>query len=115
MARRLLQTVATHKGYYLSQDLMRRGEHARAAVALSVATDAWPETPNLWYNLACARARSGSRGPALDALEQAVAVGFDDRDLMASDDDLKSLRHEARFQALVATPGEAEAPGGPGL
>ncbi len=88
---------------------MRQGEHARAAVALSVATEARPETPYLWYNLACARARSGSRGPALDALEQAVALGFDDRDLMASDEDLKSLRDEARFQALVAPPGEAGA------
>lgn len=106
VGRRLLQTLATNAGFYLSQDLMRQGEHARAAVALFVATEARPEAPFLWYDLACARARSGSRGPALDALERAVALGFSDRDLLASDEDLESLHDEARFQALLAS-GEA--------
>jgi dienelactone hydrolase len=103
VGRRLLQTLATNAGYYLSQELRRQGEHARAAVALSVATEARPETPYLWYNLACARARAGSRGPALDALERAAALGFSDRELLASDEDLESLRDEARFQALRAS------------
>jgi hypothetical protein len=110
VGRRLLQTLATNAGYYLSQELRRQGEHARAAVALSVATEARPETPYLWYNLACARARAGSRGPALDALERAAALGLSNRELIASDEDLESLRDEARFQALVASPEGAEPP-----
>ena len=110
VGRRLLQTLATTAGYYLSQELMGQGEHARAAVALSVATEARPETPYLWYNLACARARSGSRGQALDALEKAVTLGFTNRALMATDEDLKSLRDEARFQALVAPPDQDGSP-----
>ncbi|MCG6928790.1 MAG: hypothetical protein LJF30_26230, partial [Acidobacteria bacterium] len=84
------------------------GEHARAVVALSVATEARPEAPYLWYNLACARARTGSRGSALDALEKAVALGLANRELLASDEDLKSLRDEARFRALVGPPGGNE-------
>jgi len=103
VGRRLLQTLATNAGYYLSRELRRQGEHARAVVALSVATEASPETPYLWYNLACARARSGSRGAALDALEKAVALGVSNRELIASDADLESLRDEARFQALLAS------------
>ncbi|MCG6926229.1 MAG: hypothetical protein LJF30_13060, partial [Acidobacteria bacterium] len=71
VGRRLLQTLATNAGYYLSRELRQQGEHARAVVALSVATEARPEAPYLWYNLACARARTGSRGSALDALEKA--------------------------------------------
>ncbi len=110
VGRRILQTVATNAGYYLAQDLTRQGEHARAAVALFVATEARPETPYLWYNLACARARSGSRGPALDALEKAVELGLTNRELMATDDDLESVRDDPRFQALVAPPGAVVSP-----
>jgi dienelactone hydrolase len=110
VGRRLLQTLATHAGYYLSRDLMRQGEHSRAAMALSVALEARPESPHLWYDLACARARGGSRGQALDALEKAVALGLANRELVASDDDLKSLRDEARFQALVAVLDEGGSP-----
>ena len=110
VGRRLLQTLATNAGYYLSQELRRQGEHARAAVALSVATEARPETPYLWYNLACARAQAGSRGQALDALEKAVALGFTRRELIATDEDLESLRDEARFQALVGSPEGVEVP-----
>jgi dienelactone hydrolase len=110
VGRRLLQTLATNAGYYLAADLTGQGDHARAAVALAVATEARPETPYLWYNLACARARAGSRGPALDALERAAALGFSNRELIASDEDLESLRDEARFQALVGSPEGVEVP-----
>jgi predicted Zn-dependent protease len=105
VGRRLLQTLATNAGYYLSQDLMSRGDPARAALALSVAIEASPGTPYLWYNLACARARSGSRSSALDALEEALALGFGNRELMVSDEDLESLRDEPRFRALAGSPG----------
>ena len=110
VGRRLLQTLATNAGYYLAADLTGQGDHARAAVALAVATEARPETPYLWYTLACARARAGSRGPALDAPERAVALGFADREHVATDEDLESLRDEARFQALVGSPEGAETP-----
>jgi hypothetical protein len=79
-------------------------------VALSVATEARPEAAYLWYNLACARARIGTRGSALDALEKAVALGVTDREGLASDEDLESLRDEARFRALVAPRQGGESP-----
>jgi predicted esterase len=101
VARRLLQSLATQAGFYLPRELMRRGDHARAVVTLAIATEAVPDRPVLWYNLACSRARVGARTEALDALEEAVALGFSDRDHIASDEDLSSLRGEARFQALL--------------
>jgi predicted esterase len=102
VGRRLLNALATRTGFYLARDLRKRGEDARAAIALAIATDARPGRAWLWYDLACARARSGDRGGALDALEEAVARGFTDRDHMAADDDLETLRGEARFRALLA-------------
>ena len=108
VGRRLENALATRAGFYLARDLRNRGEDARAAIALAIATDARPERAGLWYDLACARARSGDRGGALDALEEAVARGFGDRDHMAADEDLEALRGEPRFQALLA--GKAPSP-----
>jgi predicted esterase len=102
VGRRLLNTLATRAGFYLARDLRKRGEYGRAAIALAIATDARPDRTSLWYDLACARARSGDRGRALDALEEAVARGFADRDHMAADEDLASLRGQPRFEALLA-------------
>jgi dienelactone hydrolase len=109
VGRRLLQTLGTNAGFYVARDLMGRGDHARAAVALAVATEATPERAGFWYNLACARARSGGRSSALDALEEAVARGLDDRELIASDEDLASLHDEERFEGLLKRLDGAEA------
>ena len=68
-----------------------------------MATEAAPDRPGYWYNLACVPARLGGRRQALDALERAVATGYSDRAGMAQDEDLASLRAEERFKALVTT------------
>ena len=101
VGRRLLGTLATETGFYMTRDLLARGDLARAQSVLSVATEAAPDYPVYWYNLACVRARAGGRGQALDALERAVAAGFADRAHIAADEDLASLRDEPRFKALV--------------
>jgi pentatricopeptide repeat protein len=61
-----------------------------------------PDTLASMYNLACVAARRGNREHALDCLTQAVGHGYKDADWMAKDDDLKSLRGDPAFEALVA-------------
>jgi dienelactone hydrolase len=100
VGRRLLETLATQTGL-LARDLLAKKDHQRALATLSVAAEAAPTRPLLWYNLACAQARTGMRRQALDSLERAVREGFQDRSRMATDDDLASLRQEARFKALT--------------
>jgi len=104
VGRRLLETLATQTGFYMTRELLARRDHARALAALVVATEATPERAAYWYNLACVQARLGGRRHALDALERAVAAGYSDRAGMATDDDLASLREEERFKALVRAP-----------
>lgn len=53
------------------------------------------------YNLACAHALLGETEAALDALQRAVAAGFEDLSGLRSDPDLDALRGEARFHALL--------------
>ncbi len=60
-----------------------------------------PENPTVHYNLACSLALLERLDAALDALERAVELGYDDPDHLVSDEDLVSLRPQARFAALV--------------
>lgn len=60
-----------------------------------------PGEANPHYNYACALARLGRMPEALAALEMAVSKGFNDPDHVQQDDDLASLRAEARFARCV--------------
>jgi tetratricopeptide (TPR) repeat protein len=62
-----------------------------------------PGDPTVHYNLACSLALTGRIDEALDALEQAVELGYVDSAYLAADEDLLGLREEPRFQHLVAT------------
>ncbi|HET8948313.1 MAG TPA: tetratricopeptide repeat-containing protein kinase family protein, partial [Candidatus Polarisedimenticolia bacterium] len=86
-----------------------------------------PLTLSLLYNLGCTAALQGNRSAALGWLTQAVDNGWTRGDQMATDEDLVSLRGDARFRALVAranagahapsraaTPASAPAPAGTG-
>jgi serine/threonine protein kinase/Tfp pilus assembly protein PilF len=56
----------------------------------------------LWYNLACTAAAAGRRDEAFDYLHRAIEAGYNDAQLIRTDDDLKSLRNDPRFDKLVA-------------
>jgi serine/threonine protein kinase len=56
---------------------------------------------NTWYDLACAAALAGTTEEAFVNLKQAVDHGFSDGEHMKNDNDLKSLRRDPRFEALV--------------
>jgi predicted esterase len=60
-----------------------------------------PFSPGVYYNLACCHARSGESQQALEALEEAIAVGWDDAQWMQQDTDLVSLRTDPRFVKLL--------------
>ncbi|RME72575.1 MAG: hypothetical protein D6776_08545 [Planctomycetota bacterium] len=60
-----------------------------------------PEEPIVHYNLGCSLALTGQPTAALDALERAIELGYDDAEHMAADPDLASLRDLPRFDALL--------------
>jgi dienelactone hydrolase len=96
-AQRILETIAVQLELYLPRDLMERKNYAMAATILTVAREIHPERPDLLYDLACANALAGRKREALEALEQALALGFHDAAHAASDPDLASLRGDPRF------------------
>ena len=54
-----------------------------------------------WYDFACGAAIAGHRDEAFQYLRQALDHGYHDAEHMAKDDDLKSLRNDSRFTALI--------------
>ncbi|HEY1242802.1 MAG TPA: hypothetical protein VGF16_19710 [Bryobacteraceae bacterium] len=61
-----------------------------------------PEYAEGWYSLAVSEAGAHEKRRALDALEQAIANGFRDRDRLARDPQWEPLRKEARYAAAMA-------------
>lgn len=87
--------------YYVPADARARGDFGDAAPSLAIAAALWPDDPSVHYDLACAWAQGDRPGPALDALERAVDLGYADGAWLASDPDLASLRDDPRFPELV--------------
>lgn len=52
------------------------------------------------YNVACVHALKGRTDDAFEALRAAIDAGFDDAELLRSDEDIKNLREDARFAGL---------------
>jgi tetratricopeptide (TPR) repeat protein len=76
-----------------------RHEDALAVDLKLVAMD--PENAGYAYDLACTYALLGRADEAFAALDRAVDLGFDDEELLASDDDLAALRVDGRWEAMV--------------
>jgi Zn-dependent protease len=57
--------------------------------------------PNIAYNAGCAFARASDSTQALVWLEHAIASGFSDQNLLATDPDLESIRSQPGFDDLL--------------
>jgi len=69
-----------------------------------------PDDSGILYNVACLFALEGRRDQALACLEQAFRGGFGNREWIAHDRDLESLRGDPRFQALMVATTPADRP-----
>lgn len=107
VARRLLETLHTQTSFYLARELLGQKRYRQAEAVLTVAVEIHDDRPASWYNLACASARAGHEKRAMEALERAVAAGFNDAAHLGSDPDLASLRGREDFRRLLARLGGA--------
>lgn len=53
------------------------------------------------YNLACSYSLVGNKEKALNMLEEAICLGYRDRDHMLEDPDLSNLKDDPRFTELL--------------
>ncbi|MBV9959676.1 MAG: tetratricopeptide repeat protein [Acidobacteria bacterium] len=82
--------------------LLSTGKYERAAEVLKHAVELNPQQFIAMYNLAGAYARLNEKAKAYEWLDKAVQAGFSNPQLMTTDEDLASLRGEARFKELVS-------------
>jgi|CXWL01.1.fsa_nt_gi tetratricopeptide (TPR) repeat protein len=88
--------------YEAGTDLLSLRQLDRAEAALAKAAELLGgDNHNALYNLACAQAIGGKTDAAFATLGRAIDAGFDDADHMADDADLRSLRRDRRFTALM--------------
>jgi len=100
---RVLNNYSSQLGFYLTRELLASEQWDRATVTLELALAINDANRVAWYNLACCRSLQGRQAAAVEALERALELGFDNAELLASDPDLDSLRDRADFKALLDT------------
>ena len=61
-----------------------------------------PDDPLLLYNICCMYSLLGNATEALNCLEKAVDKGYGQKDWVANDSDLDSLRELPRFKTILA-------------
>jgi len=87
--------------FKLGYSLHMTGELDRAIAADTKAADFPQVRAAALYNLGCAHALKGNPDAAFAALNMSIDSGFDQLDILQADDDLKSLRGDPRYAALV--------------
>ena len=100
-AQRCLNGLYTGVSFYVPRDSAAEGRYAHAATSYELAVMIREDNPVIWYNLACMRARLGRGEAAMEALEMALDTGFNRTELLATDEDLDSLRDRDDFKKLL--------------
>ena len=77
------------------------GDYELALEKQLVVVEKQPENPVAHFNVGCFAARAGHADQAIEALERAIVINDGVKELIATDEDLDSLREDERFQKLA--------------
>ena len=102
VARRVLQSLVIQI-YEEAFALKQKKNYAAIPAKFELAALIKPKDPRVFYELAAAYARVGSKGRATTALGQAIERGFSDLARIEQNEDFASLRNDADFKRLVAS------------
>jgi tetratricopeptide (TPR) repeat protein len=91
---------ASHDAYERGMRLLRERRFPEAVEAFRQSIDDGVKEEASTYNIACAYARAGEKDRAFEWLAKADEIGFPLERYLDRDDDLDSLRDDARFAAL---------------
>jgi len=101
-AKRLLNTLSGQTAFYLPRMFTQTGNHDRALFVLSIAAEINPDGSWIWYEIAAAHARKGSKKKALESLRKAVEKGWTDLPSLEAEPAFAALRQEKGYRELMA-------------
>ena len=90
--------VAIH---WAAHTAIQQGELDLAEAFLAAYLERMPDEPDGLYDTACVRSLKGDMAGAEESLRRAIERGFRQWELISSDPDLRNLRADARFGALM--------------
>jgi predicted esterase len=102
VARRVLQSLLVQL-YEEAFALKQKKNYASIPAKFELAALIKPKDPRVFYELAAAYARVGSKGRATTALGQAIERGFSDLARIEQNEDFATLRDDADYKRLVAS------------
>jgi len=99
----ILRTSASHFEalVLLGDSYTRKGEYQKGLELDLSLSRICPENKMVRYNLACSYALTGQKEKAIQAIEQAVELGYRDAEHLRQDHDLDAIKSDPRFQALL--------------
>ena len=100
-ARRLLELMFVQTAFYIWRDFETQKQWHRAALSLEIAKEIHPERPRVWVDLAADYSMSGRKGPAIDALERSLELGFSNASLLEKDPRFAPIRESEEFGRLL--------------
>jgi tetratricopeptide (TPR) repeat protein len=77
------------------------GDYETALAKQLVVVEKQPDNPVAHFNVGCFAARAGHADQAIEALGRAVEINDRIKELMATDEDLDSIREDQRFTELM--------------
>ena len=87
----------------LGEAYTRRGWYEKGLAVDLKLTQLKADAPIVWYNLACSYSLLHRHDEGLQALRQALALGYDDFKYLEKDPDLVSLRRSTQFRRFLET------------
>lgn len=102
VAQRVLQSLLIQI-YEEAFALKQKKSYAAIPAKFELAVLIKPKDPRVFYELAAAYARIGSKGRATTALGQAIERGFSDLARVEQNEDFASLRNDADFKKVIAS------------
>lgn len=101
-AERRLYAVYIQTGLYLPRLFSGRAAYGPAIFFLEIARAIRPDVPHIAFRLAVAHAGRGNPKKAIEELERAAALGWDDRTAIENEKVFDPLRKNPRFAAVLA-------------
>lgn len=95
--------------YQRGNQYLRKDEYEKAIAAYEKAIELGDEPGKAAYNAGCAYALQNDRDHAMEWLQKAVHLGFDNAEKYLSDSDLDPVRSDPRFRALIESMGGRQA------